>query len=696
MAMTVWVRLALPSLCMLLGVAWGAKAQSITPRRLVEVVDIQGPVISPDGSLVAFRIDRPLVDSNRYDATWYVQATAGGALPRPAGQGGFPLRDTAGMPLPELAVWSPDSRWIYYRASVNGRIDVWRAAADGSRAEVMTRDGADVRRFELDADGRGLKYAVGATREEVSDAEEAEYAQGFLIDARAAIGQGLFRSGLVDGRLGTQRLSADWFGRSPLLADRPDRWKSLDLPGRGSRDLVGNELPSAALEASSYVRDGQAASRVALDPGSSRVALLIPSGDGRGLADKPSASLSVLKGPKKRQGAVCEADLCTDRMITGVLWRPGSEEVLFTVTDPLRTHAQAINAWDVSTGGVREVVATDGLINGGRELSSDCGASSDFLVCVTAAANQPPRLERIDLGTGKRQVLFEPNAGLAQDLDTQVQVKPLRWSDSSGQQFSGQFFPARGKGGPPPLFVAYYSCPGFLRGGLGDEWPLVSLAQHGIAVLCINRVHAFDLDAAKRYGQGLSALRSAIDLLAGQGEIDRHRIGMGGLSFGSEVTMWSMVYSDLITAASISTPTLTPTYALMGGIKGEPFAAILDEYWQIGLAPQTSGQWKVLSHDQNLDKISAPLLMQMSEQEYLYALDYAVPLIREHRAELYAFANEPHQKFQPQHKLAVYERNLDWFRFWLLGEEDTDPAKREQYARWRVMRSKQPHAQAQR
>src|SRR3546814_16062731 len=65
----------------------------------------------------------------------------------------------------------------------------------------------------------------------------------------------------------------------------------------------------------------------------------------------------------------------------------------------------------------------------------------------------------------------------------------------------------------------------------------------------------------------------------------------------------------------------------------------------------------------------------LSEQEYMYALDYEIPLIREHRADLYVFPNEPHQKFQPRHKLAVYERKVDWFRFWLQGYEDPDPAK---------------------
>jgi hypothetical protein len=36
----------------------------------------------------------------------------------------------------------------------------------------------------------------------------------------------------------------------------------------------------------------------------------------------------------------------------------------------------------------------------------------------------------------------------------------------------------------------------------------------------------------------------------------------------------------------------------------------------------------------------------------------------------------------------VFQRNLDWFRFWLKDEEDPDASKKEQYARWRQMREK--------
>jgi len=40
---------------------------------------------------------------------------------------------------------------------------------------------------------------------------------------------------------------------------------------------------------------------------------------------------------------------------------------------------------------------------------------------------------------------------------------------------------------------------------------------------------------------------------------------------------------------------------------------------------------------------------------------------------------------EPAHRLAVYERNIDWFAFWLLGEEDGSAEKAQQFQRWRSM-----------
>jgi len=50
---------------------------------------------------------------------------------------------------------------------------------------------------------------------------------------------------------------------------------------------------------------------------------------------------------------------------------------------------------------------------------------------------------------------------------------------------------------------------------------------------------------------------------------------------------------------------------------------------------------------------------------------------------------DEHVITNPVERLASQGLSVDWFRFWLQGYEDPDPAKTEQYKRWRELRALQ-------
>lgn len=665
-----------------------ASAENVAPRRLLEVVDFGPPVMSPDGRRVAFRTEQASIERNTWDTVWYVQEMDARGAPRRVADGGVPLRDSAGTPLAAEPVWSADGRWIHYLAFMDGKIDVWRAAADGSGAEPLTHDEADVREFFPDKDGRNLVYRTGATRTQVVAAEEAEYDRGIRIGREVPIGQNLFRSLNIGGRWATQRYRGRWFVLDPLLADAPAHWKAIDLASLQVRDLPETYRPPEQRRSPDLPSGLPTPWKLAPEPGGSRIALLTRTGSPEGLREPLDVQLAMLPDRASRRPVVCTAELCTAKAISGIQWRTGGDEVLFTVTDPGAGLAQSILRWNVRSGEVHPVAGADGLLGGGRDRFSTCAASRAALACVAADADQPPRLVRIDLDTGNRQILFEPNASLASDVASAVPARLLRWTDANGKAFTGQLFEAQGvDGAPPPLFVTYYSCSGFLRGGVGDEWPLLSLAGHGISALCITAPPGYPLDAVERYGLGLSSVRSVVELLASEGKIDRSKVGMGGLSFGSEVTFWTAMHSDLLAAASVASPSIEPNYLLFNTLREDAFFDELKKSWGLGAPDETPERWRIFSPLHHLDRIRTPMLFQLPEQEYLFSLGFSLPLVRRSQADLYVFPHEPHQKFQPRHKLAAYERNLDWFRFWLRGDEDAHPAKAGQYAYWRRMRA---------
>ncbi|ASR44503.1 hypothetical protein BEN78_15180 [Xanthomonas citri pv. mangiferaeindicae] len=554
-------------------------AGAVTPRALVEVTDLAGPVVSPDGRWVADRTERASVERNTYETAWYVASLVDASPPRRVADGGTPLRNSSGVPLPPDVVWSPDSRWLHYRALIDGKVEVWRAAVDGAAVRRTTRDPADVRAFHLSQDGRTLHYAVGATRDEVLDADLQDYDAGIRLDAAIAVGQGLFRSGYLGEQPATQRLRDNEVIRYPLLSDAPDRWHAVDLATGAQRPTDGQ--PAEDADSRLATADVRNAWKRALEPGGPRTVLVTRVGSRDGLRESPDVVLSVVDATKPSARIVCRAPACTGAAITSVQWRPETDDVLFTVTEPETGYAQSIFRWNTATGAVQPVAVTDGLIGGGRDRASMCGVSTAALACVVAEPNQPPRLERVDLTSGERRVLHAPNARLTWDTQA-TPARMVQWTDAHGVRFTGQFYPpAQARAAPAPLVISYYWCLGYVRGGLGDEIPFAALAANGIASLCINRARV-RMDAVERYELARSAVESAVDYLASQGLVDRGKVGMGGLSFGTEATLWTAMYSDVLTAASVSSPMISPQLRLLLGLQGEAFESRLEMYWQLG------------------------------------------------------------------------------------------------------------------
>ncbi|OOG57795.1 dipeptidyl aminopeptidase [Rhodanobacter sp. B05] len=679
------------ALALVLGVVVAATspAATISPRRLMEVTDLGNPVISPDGRYVAFRAVRTSIERNTYDTTWYVQRLERRSLPHSVSDGGVPLREYVnGVVLASPAVWSPDSRWIYFRAHLKGRIAVWRAAANGSGSQLVTDDPADVRNFALSKDGQSLEYSVGATREQVLAAEQAQYDVGVHIDDKVVMSAGLLRSSRVEGRPSTQRFLGDWYSTGPLLAEVPDHWKVVDLTTMTTRDMPSSDVPVPSLQIADLPSTLSHPWKLTLNRDDGRIALLTHAGNGQGLSRKPDVELSMLPGKRSASPVKCLAELCTEKSISDIQWRLGSDEVLFTVRDYGRGEAQSIFAWNVISGKVRPIVVADGLLSGDseRDWGIPCAVSSATLVCVAAEADRPPHLDMVDLSTDERSVLFDPNKKLAEDIASTVPSKLIRWKDKLGREFTGFLFEARNidANKPPPLFVNFYSCDGFLRGGVGNEWPLESLAEHGISALCINGLPGYH-DFVQRIDQGQLAVEGVVKYLAAAGRINPSRVGMGGLSYGSEVTLWTAIHSNVLAVASVSTPVTDQTYYLFNSLR-PGFRSGLKKMWQLGAPEETPKRWRTVSPTYSLDKIHIPILFQMAEQEYRVSLEYALPLVRRFQGDMYVFPDEAHIKFQPRHKVAVNVRNLDWFRFWLQGYEEPNPVKKQQYMRWREMR----------
>ena len=110
----------------------------------------------------------------------------------------------------------------------------------------------------------------------------------------------------------------------------------------------------------------------------------------------------------------------------------------------------------------------------------------------------------------------------------------------------------------------------------------------------------------------------------------------------------------------------------------------------IGAPPFGEGLqlWLKRSPGFNLEKINAPLLVVGGGPSSLLGMWAPYSGLRYLRkpVDLMMLNVEEHVLTNPGARMASQGGTVDWFRFWLKGEEDASPSKTDQYARWRELR----------
>ncbi|MDP9424245.1 MAG: Atxe2 family lasso peptide isopeptidase [Pseudomonadota bacterium] len=641
---------------------------SVSNRELVEVADIDSLSASPDGRFAVFRTVQADVGRNSYTLRWYLVDLSSGSV-RDIGSGGEPIYFDPGSVRPEKAIWPPGGGSVVVRALVDGAVGLWRAELSGGRMVPLVVRDADVEDYSLGAGGRSLLYKVGPSRDEIRRAEQREYDEGILVNSSVDLAQNLFRGGSINGRMSTQRLVGYWYIRDGLTWRAPRQRRRYDLL-TGADSAVG--LPEPVPPFNFSVPAGLEAATAGGDTA-------------RANWDNGAGSLKArMSGGSE---VACADPMCGAMRISALVWRPGGRELLVTFID--RELRQSLTLWDPATNVLRRLTAADGLLSGGRRSTFPCAVGRAAALCVAAGPASPPRLERVDLESGDRAILFDPNRDLRANY--QPDTRYLSWKVKGGALATGVLLTR--KGAPfrnAPLYVNYYHCDGFVRGGTGDEWPVTELLDAGFAVACINVVPLPGAqDGVENYRTGFEAVRALIDRLDAEGIVDSSRVAMGGLSFGSEVALWTAMNSKLLAALSIASGQIEPVRYWLDSMPGSDRAKAVRSVWGLGRPEETPSRWKLVSPAFNAARMQVPILFQLPEQEARMIPElYARLHLAGVPAELYAFPDEAHLKLQPRHRLAVYERNLDWFRYWLQHHRDPDPMKSEQYRRWDLLRER--------
>jgi dipeptidyl aminopeptidase/acylaminoacyl peptidase len=291
-------------------------------------------------------------------------------------------------------------------------------------------------------------------------------------------------------------------------------------------------------------------------------------------------------------------------------------------------------------------------------------------------------------------MIWDPNPQL-KDIEL-GRAEVIHWKDDTGHEWEAGLLkpPDRRRGNRYPLVIQThgFSKGQFLSSGIfTSAFPARALAAGGIAVLQMGW-NPNNLVTPNEGSDQVAGFESIVKKLTEEGVIDPTRVGVIGFSRSVYHVLAAITSSANLFAAASVTDGVTFGYfeylfrvgdgldreadAINGG---KPFGA------------EGQKNWLERSAEFNMDKVRTPLLLLQPGAPAVYAgwKPYASLCYLKRPVDLIMLQPGTHAMTNPTQRLTSETINVDWFRFWLKGEEDSDPAKAEQYVRWRELRKLQ-------
>lgn len=653
----------------------------VTAWELATITDIGrgepyaiGPLIgvSPDGKSIAVILRRADPATNRFCQRLVTLPVTGAAIPKELERGGdlnrdtYALRGLAAMPTGyEKAIapkWSPDGKLIAFLRKDGGPTQIWVVGSQGGDPHPVTRSLDAIEDFTWTPDGSGF---IAKSRPGLRLAEKAfaaEALKGYEYDVRF----------------------------DPLISNEPNVpepvatvFSRIDLGTGVAR--VASTSETAWLEPT---RDSawQKGWRHVSTSSSGNRALVVASN-----TEEIIAPSRLIMDWTNGRHTMCEEDACTKA--SQLWWSPDGKTLTFATRVGWKSSQTAFYRWTFGADKPEPLFTTQDVVTG-------CAQSANTLICVRDGAAAPRRIVAIDLANGHARVVYNPNERF--DRLKLGSVQRLTFVNSLDVKcYADLVLPPDHKPGQKhPMVLVQYSSDGFLRGSTGDEEPIQVLASRGFAVLSIQHPGMVPGSEKARSERELremdtanfanrrsvqSAIETAIGLAVATGTVDETRMGISGMSEGASATQWALIHSSLFKVASLGVCCEEQIAQPLAG--GPGYAQYLREMGYPAFDTVEDKFWPEMSLARNIDRIKEPILIQTGGNEYQTAL-YDAQAFRDRGKPLdfYIFPNETHVKWEPAHRLAMYERNVDWFSFWLLHQRDCVVEKAPQYARWLAMR----------
>jgi dienelactone hydrolase len=329
-----------------------------------------------------------------------------------------------------------------------------------------------------------------------------------------------------------------------------------------------------------------------------------------------------------------------------------------------------------------------------RLLSTPAGAEkqeSPIEITLEEGLNTPPRIFARNPSTGWKKLLLDLNPQF-HDFEFAA-VKTLTWKATDGHEVSGGlYFPPDFRPGQRyPLVIQTH---GFeenrfwMNGPWNSAFAAQPLAAKGMVVLQVgdstrpgeDRKFANTLEEGPRR---MAVFEGAIDELDRRGLIDRERVGIIGFSRTVFHVAFTLTHSKYRFRAA------TMADGFDGGYLSYLLWRTVDYEGVNGGVPVGAGlkSWFERSPAFVIERVSSPVrIEEYGPDSFLGGWQwFSLLSILGKPVDFVWLPRGTHLLVKPWERLTSQQGNVDWFLFWLGGEQRCDSEDHEACARWRQL-----------
>ena len=636
----------------------GQERRAMTTDDGLDMVQVGGAMISPDGSWVLFSKSELNWEENERETTWW----------RVSAEGGEPYRyigDDGGGNFQ----FSPDGSRLAFTRSVDDESQLFLLPTTGGEAVQLSEHETSIGSYAWSEDGSKIIFVATEPRtDEEEEAREAGYDAIFVDEGPNGQQSGNWNNlWLIEVESGAERRLTDTdhrigsFSVAPngdriLFTSRIENRRNqqnlseiqlLEVETGTIRQLTDNSAPEGRL---SWAPDGRSFAYTARTDGEWELLL-----DKIWVMDPDGGDRRIVSG-------------AFDGNIGNFVWAPDASEILFSGLHGTNNNLYRINLGSDSIEQITSSVGSLAPSSFSRDRAKmayvfqDFDTPADIWVGLTD-------------GTGAVQ-LTDVNSTITDEL-VLGQGEVIRWESRDGTEIEGiLMLPAEYQSGVLPLLLHIHGGPaGVFRNSFSASnhvWAGLGYAQ---LFPNVRGSSGYDDDLLRGNLRDIGSgdyedLMTGVDELISRGIADPDKLGLRGWSYGGILGGWTITQTDRFKGASVGAMVSDWTSEYGPGFNHDV------RLWYIGGTPwDNTDEWRERSALTHVANVTTPTLVlhgindrtdtEPQSMMFFQALKDQGKITRYIR-----FPREPHGFQEPRHQrtrdveeirwIQKYVRNIEW------------------------------------